>query len=257
MSEAGVPSIAGADDERRHAVQEVRSHRDSGQHGRPGPARLPRLLAEQVLDPQDLVERQVAVLALQLLGEGLPAERGAPVDRRDVPRDLGPAGRADRGGRLGVEQHEARHADPFRRGLEDQEAAHPVADRHGVRADALEPGRHVVEVRLEGEALGIGRAAPEVVAEVERVALPAAPGEVAQPALPEPRSGKLAVDVEERAAARAPLRQPALDVDAALLDLDLVLADRPAAGRRAPGCRRGTRIVAIERVVVHVTTRGG
>ena len=195
-----------------------------------------------MLDPQDLVERQVAVLALELLGERLPAERGAPVDRRDVPSDLGLAGRADRGGRLGVEQHEARHADPFGRRLEDQEAAHPVADRHGVRADALEPGRHVVEVRLEGEALGIGRPAPEVVAEVERVALPAAPGEVAQPALPEPRSGQLAVDVEERAAARAPLREPALDVDAALLDLDLVLADRaglPDGGPPDPERGRG------------------
>ena len=257
MSAAGRAVDARADDEHRHALQKVRPHRHAGQHRRPGPPRLPRLLAEQVLDPQDLVEGEVAVLALQLLGQGLPAEHGASVDGRDVAHDVGPRGRADRGRSLGVEQHEAGHADALGGRLEDQEPAHAVADRHGVGPDPLEPGRDVVEVGLEREPLGVRRPAPVVVAEVEGVALPAAPGEVAEPALPEPRAGQLAVDVEERSAARASLGQPALDVDAALLDLDLVLADGTASGPGPVGCRRGTRPVAVERVVVHLTTRAG
>jgi hypothetical protein len=74
-----------------------------------------------------------------------------------------------------------------------------------------------------------------VVLEVECVALPAAPGEVAEIALPEPRPGELAVDEQQRLAARPALGQPRLDVHAAVVQLDLVLAHRAAVRRRVLG----------------------
>src|SRR6185503_6858193 len=69
-----------------------------------------------------------------------------------------------------------------------------------------------------------------VVAQVEGVALPAASREVPEVALPGPRSGELAVDEQERLPPRSTLGQPRLHVDPALIELDLVLSNRPAVG---------------------------
>src|SRR4029453_9158603 len=54
--------------------------------------------------------------------------------------------------------------------------------------------------------------------------------EVEHPPQP-PRAGELPVDEHQRLAPRTPLRQPRLDIDAAVVELDLVLADRPAVRR--------------------------
>ena len=74
-----------------------------------------------------------------------------------------------------------------------------------------------------------------VVLEVEGVALPAATGEVAEVALPEPRAGQLAVDEQQRLPSRTALGQPRLDVHAAVVQLDLVLAHRAAVRGRVLG----------------------
>src|SRR5664279_3725823 len=65
---------ARADDEARHVRQAGRVHGHAREHVRAGASGLPGLLAQQVLDPQDVVERHVAVLALELLREGVPAD---------------------------------------------------------------------------------------------------------------------------------------------------------------------------------------
>ena len=78
-------------------------------------ARLERLLAQQVLDPQDVGEREVAVLALELLGQRLPAERGAPVGVGDVAHDVGPDRVADLLRELGRDEHVAPRPAPARR----------------------------------------------------------------------------------------------------------------------------------------------
>jgi hypothetical protein len=107
-----------------------------------------------------------------------------------------------------------------------------VADRHGRRAEAGERGDHVVDVDVERQLVRVGRAGPVVVLEVQGVAFPTARREVAEVALPQPRPGELAVDEQERLAARPPFRQPRLDVQAAVVELDLVLADRTPVGAR-------------------------
>ena len=119
--------------------------------------------------------------------------------------------------------------------LERQQPAHAVADHHRLASQRLEPGDHVVHVGVEVELLEIVHIGPEVAAQVERVALPAALREVLQVALPQPRAAQLAVDEEERPPPRSALGQPRLDVEAALLDDDLVLAHRPVVGLAAIG----------------------
>jgi hypothetical protein len=133
-----------------------------------------------------------------------------------------------------------------------------VADDDGRRPEPVQ-GRHdVLDVRVERELGRVRGRGPVVVAQVDRVALPAATREVAEVAFPQPRAGELAVDEEQWLAARAPLRQPGLDVDAAVVQLDLVLAHRPAVDRRQLGARQdgvGDRI----RDVIHgrFTTHAG
>jgi hypothetical protein len=98
-----------------------------------------------------------------------------------------------------------------------------------------------------------------VIPEVEGMPLPSAACQVAEPSLPEPRTGQLTVDEEERPPPRATLGQPRLDVEAALLELDLVLADRtpgtiPAdGGGTASGLHvAGPWVVAVQGVVEHL-----
>ena len=107
-----------------------------------------------------------------------------------------------------------------------------MADGDDVGPEPLHRRDDVLGVGLEVERGRVRGLRPVVVAEVEGVALPAAAGEVAEVALPDPGAAELAVDEQERLAARAPLRQPGLDVQAALGELDLVLADGPAARAR-------------------------
>ena len=139
-------------------------------------------------------------------------------------------GRSSRGSSE-LEQDQPRHRHPLGR-LERQQAAHPVPDDHDPGPESLERRDDILRVGVERERRGIGRLRPVVVAQVERVALPAARREVAEVALPEPRAGELAVDEQQWLAARAPLGQPRLDVDAPLVQLDLVLADGTAVGWR-------------------------
>src|SRR5207247_7444061 len=74
----------------------------------------------------------------------------------------------------------------------------------------------------------VGGLRPVMGAQVERMALPAARREVAEEPFPDPRSRELAMDEQKRLPSGAALRKPALDVQASVVELDLVLADRPA-----------------------------
>ena len=222
-------------DEPRHVRQRGPVHRHAGQHL---PARAPgleRLLAQHVLDPEDVREREVAVLADELLGQRLPAELGPAVGVRDVAHDVRARGLAQLLRRLGRDEHVGGHGSALDR-LEHQEAAQAVADGHRRRAQPLEGRDHVLRVRLDVEGGRVGRLGPVVVAQVEGVALPAAAREVVQVALPDPGAAQLAVDEQERLPARAPLGQPGFDVEAPLRRA----RSRPCgrAGRRSR-CGRG------------------
>ena len=63
------------------------------------------------------------------------------------------------------------------------ESAHPVSDDDGGPVQGVVAGDGVVDIRLEIELLQRRRLRPEVCAQVERVALPAALGEEAQVSL--------------------------------------------------------------------------
>jgi hypothetical protein len=132
-----------------------------------------------------------------------------------------------------------------------------MADNDDPGAEPPHGCRDVLDVRRERQLRGVGGLAPEVVSKVDRVAFPAAPGEVAEEALPEPRPAQLAVDEEQRLAPRTTLRQPRLDVDAAIGQLDLVLAHRPALGRRDRRSREQYLGQAVDQVGHRVTTRAG
>jgi hypothetical protein len=190
-----------------------------------------RLLAEEVLDPQDVVHRQVAMIALELFRQRRPADRGLAVDVRDLAQLMRTDRDAQVARQIGREQDERSHRHPFAR-LEREQSAHPVTDDDGRRPEPLQRRHDIFRVRVEGQLRGVGGSRPEVVLEVERVTLPTARGEVAEEPLPDPRAGELAVDEEQRLPAGAPLRQPRLDVDATVVKLDLVLPDRPTVGRR-------------------------
>jgi hypothetical protein len=107
-----------------------------------------------------------------------------------------------------------------------------VADDDDPGAEPLDGRDDIVGVRVERERRRVGRLGPEVVAQVEGMPLPAATGEVAEVALPQPRAGQLAVEEQERSPAGPSLGQPRLDVQSALGELDLVLADGSTAGGR-------------------------
>ena len=112
-------------------------------------------------------------------------------------------------------------------GLQHEQATQAVADRHGVRSEAVHRRDDVLGVGLERELARIRGRRPVVVAQVERVALPAAAREVAEVALPDPRATELAVDQQQRFPPRSTLGQPRLDVQPTIVELDLVLAHRP------------------------------
>ena len=85
----------------------------------------------------------------------------------------GRAGTRRSPGSSALEQDEPRDRHPLG-GLEREQAAHPVPDGDDARPEALERADDVLDVRVERERRRVRRLAPEVVAEVEGVALPAA-----------------------------------------------------------------------------------
>ena len=99
------------------------------EHLSPGPAGLERLLAEQVLDAQHVGQRQVPVLALQLLGQRLPAQLRATVRVGDVAHDVGSRRVAQVPRRLGRDQHVGGRGHALER-LEHEQAAQAVAHGH-------------------------------------------------------------------------------------------------------------------------------
>ena len=170
----------------------------------------------------------------QLLGQRLPAQLGAAVGVRDVAHDVRARRVAQVARQLRGDQDVGRRGHALE-GLEHQQAAQPVADDDRRRTEALHRGDDVLGVRADVERRRVGGLRPEVVAQVEGVALPAAAGEVVEVPLPDPRAAELAVDEQDRLAPRPPLGQPRFDVQAAVDDLDLVLADGPPVGRAGAG----------------------
>ena len=193
-----------------------------------------RLLAEKVLDPQHVGDREVPVIALELLRQRRPADPAAAVDVGDVSQLVRLSRLTQLRGELRCHEDEAADRGSLGR-LENEEAAQAVADRDGRRAQAVERRDDVLDVHVERQLRRVGRPRPMMVLEVERVALPAARREVPEIPLPEPRPGELAVDEQQRLAARPPFGQPRLDVQAPVVELDLVLADRPAVRGRDLG----------------------
>ena len=98
-------------------------------------------------------------------------------------------------------------------------------------AQAFGGRAHIADVGREVERLVVGRVRPVVAAQVHGMSLPAALREVLLVAMPDPGARQLTVDEEERLAAGPSFRQPRLDVDAAIEQVDLVLAHGPGAGR--------------------------
>ena len=82
----------------------------AGEHLAPGRSGLVRLLAEQVLDAQDVGEGQVAVLALELLGQGLPADDRRAVRLGDLAQLVRPGGRPEVARQLRADQDERRRS---------------------------------------------------------------------------------------------------------------------------------------------------
>jgi hypothetical protein len=66
-----------------------------------------RLLAQQVLDLQDVGQGKVAIVAQELLGQRLPTDHAAAVDLADVAQLMWPRGLAQVPGQSGREQDQA------------------------------------------------------------------------------------------------------------------------------------------------------
>ena len=113
-----------------------------------------------------------------------------------------------------------------------------------VGPEPVERRDDVLDVRVEREGRRVGRQRPVVVAQVDRVAFPAAPREVAEEPLPDPRAGELAVDEQQRLAPRPSLRA----ATTRCRSRDRAARSRPCgpAGRstaapgRGPGSARGS-----------------
>ncbi len=104
----GIPRSRPAPITRRGVSSRTRRRSARRQHlatRRPG---LVRLLAEQVLDAQDVGQGQVAMVALQLLGERLPADQRLAVDVRDLAQLMRPRRDPQLARQLGAEQDERR-----------------------------------------------------------------------------------------------------------------------------------------------------
>ena len=108
-----------------------------------------------------------------------------------------------------------------------------MTDDHGRPAQGVQAGDRIVDVAVQVERLEVGGVRPEVRPQIEGVPLPAALCEVLEVPLPDPGATQLTVEQIQRSATGPALRQPALDVQAAILDDDLVLAHGPAG---QPGC---------------------
>ena len=199
-------------------------------------ARFVGLLAEEMLDPKDVRQREVALVTLQLLWQRRPAQQLLAIDVRDLAQFMRKGWASKARGELRAQQHQGRNTPPLE-GLERQQTAHAVADDDGVLAEAVDRGEDVVRVRFEGKGRGIGRLRV-VVAKREKPH--SASREVAEEPFPQPGSGELAVQEQKRLAARSAFGQPGFDVQPALRELDLVLADRPC-GRDLGGHGNGPR----------------
>ena len=104
--------------------------------------------------------------------------------------------------------------------------ADPPSDEHGRPADVAQSDADVVRVVAHRRLVEIGDVAGEVAAQVDRVRLPAALGEIGGDLGPQPRASQRAVHEQQRWFAGAPLGLVGLDVDALGLDEDLVALDR-------------------------------
>ena len=101
---------AATDDEDRQAGERRALDRHAEQDLAPGRAGFVRLLAEQVLDPPDVLERQVAVVALEPLRQGRPADPLLAVHVADLAQLVRPGRDAQLARQLGADEHEARPA---------------------------------------------------------------------------------------------------------------------------------------------------
>ena len=157
-----------------------------------------------MLDAAHVVDAEVLVLALDLLERARPIDELRLVDGGHETHDMGRRHRPHRGRDGGTEQDQG--VDLTRLGqLHGQQPTQAVPDDDGRAMQRLVAGDDVLEVGAEVELLEGRRLRPEVTAQVEGMAFPAALREVLQVVLPEPRTGQLTVQVEERPAARAAL----------------------------------------------------
>ena len=161
-----------------------------------GAAALVRLLSQQVLDPEDVGDRQVAVIAQELLGQGRPADPRSTIHVGDITQLMLRGRLSQRGRRLRRDEDQAADRGLLSR-LQGEKAAEPVTDDDRRLPEPDQARDDILDIGLERELGGIDRPRPEVVLEIEGVPLPAARGEVAEEPLPEPRAGQLTVHEQE------------------------------------------------------------
>jgi len=89
-----LPSRPGADNQNWHVGQPGAIDGRSLRGSRALPCPIHAFLAEQVLQPDHVVDREIAVLALELLGQRLPADVISAVDVGDLAQLVRSDGRA-------------------------------------------------------------------------------------------------------------------------------------------------------------------
>ena len=162
----------------------------------------------------------------ELVAGAGPAPPGGVVDRgHGAQLVLVGTPREGVGRRRRREQHEPEHRVSL--GVHERgERADPPPDQHRRATDLPQRDADVVGVVAHRRVGQVGDVAGEVAAQVERVRLPAALGEVRGDLGPQPRAGQRAVHEEQRRLAAAPLGLVRLEVDALGLDEHLVALDR-------------------------------
>ncbi len=103
-----------------------------------------------MLDPQDVVHRQVAMIALELLRQGRPPDQGLAVHIRNLAELVRAGWDPQVARQVRGEQDERGHRHPLA-GLEREQTTHPVTDDHRPRPETLQRRHDVLGVSVEGQ----------------------------------------------------------------------------------------------------------
>ena len=141
------------------------------------------------------------MIPLQPLGKGCPADGRLAVQLRDVPELVLMGRKAKLARCLGSDEHESGNRLTLGR-LEGEQATHPVADHDHPGAEPCDDRGDILDEHLEGQLGRVRGLAPMMISQVKGMALPAPSREVAEVALPEPRTPEFPMHEQEGFAAR-------------------------------------------------------